>query len=103
MIHAPDFERHGWRDKAYRDVFTACPARGSSDGASPGRLFATIHAKAARFSNRISKAHWNQSSRHFDRCFLAPPNGRVKATSGVNSPLLRALSLQRIGVEVLHG
>jgi hypothetical protein len=30
MIDGPDSERHGWRDEAYRDVFTACPARRSS-------------------------------------------------------------------------
>src|SRR5262245_55567447 len=42
MIRAPDFERHGWRDKAYMDVFTACPARGSSDGAVREQQLATI-------------------------------------------------------------
>jgi len=30
VIDAPDSERHGCRDEAYMDVFTACPARRSS-------------------------------------------------------------------------
>jgi hypothetical protein len=31
---AMDFERHGWRDKAYRDVFTACLAQRTSTSAA---------------------------------------------------------------------
>jgi hypothetical protein len=56
LIDATDFERHGWRDKAYMDVFTACRAHRSS-GAT--------HITMARFASNARDASFVLPAEHY--------------------------------------
>src|SRR5262245_33593808 len=91
---ARDPERHGWRDGAYTDVFTACPAQRICTGAGCGHRSTALRDESAEFTALSTRSRGATSRR---RCiFVAMDPERHGWRDGAYTDVFTACPAQRI-------